>query len=112
MMFLLCSFAWVGAQGLATEPIAAMRAADRILVDLTALSQRYGWSVSVFDGSITVRTGTGILTVFADSPDALWQRVGDEYPACHGAHTEGHVEWNRSHQIGQQGQPEQHRDGS
>jgi len=81
VMLLLCSFGWAGAQGLETEPIAAMRAADRILVDLTALSQRYGWSVSVFDGSITVRTGTGILTVFADSPDALWQRAGDVEPA-------------------------------
>lgn len=54
-----------------------MRAADRVLVDLTALSQRYGWSVSVSAGSITVRTETGILTAFADSPDALWQRSGE-----------------------------------
>lgn len=59
----------------------AVRAADRVLVDLTALARRYGWSVSAFDGSITVRTDTGILTVFAESPDALWQRTGEAEPS-------------------------------
>ena len=57
-------------------PVPAMRSAGSVLVDLTELARRYGWSASDSGDSLTLRTDAGILTVFASSPDALWQAAG------------------------------------
>lgn len=60
------------------DPVPAMRASGRVLVDLEALARRYGWSSTEQAGTLTLRTGTGILTLFSASPDALWQPTGDD----------------------------------
>lgn len=62
------------------EPVPAIRSADRVLIDLASLARRYGWSVSGAADAFTVRTGSGILTLFAASPDALWQPTGAAVP--------------------------------
>lgn len=46
-------------------------------VALLPIARALGDIVQVGQGSLTWRAGTGVLTVFAASPDALWQRAGD-----------------------------------
>lgn len=65
------------AQPAAEDPVPAVRAMGRVLVDLTTLARRHGWNASASGASLTVRSDRGILTVFHDAPDALWQPVGN-----------------------------------
>lgn len=59
------------------DPVPAVHAAGRVLVDLTTLARRHGWSASASGASLTVRSERGILTVFHHAPDALWQPDGE-----------------------------------
>lgn len=62
------------------DPVPAVRASGRVLVDLEALARRYGWSSTEQAGTLTLRTEAGILTLFSASPDALWQPTGNDAP--------------------------------
>lgn len=83
VLVLASTFAWVpaSAQRGVLEPVPAQRVSGRVVVDLVTLVRRYGWSTSDAGTSLTIRTDTGILTVFDGSPDALWQVAGSRDPA-------------------------------
>lgn len=65
------------AQSSGGDPVPAVRAAGRVLVELTTLARRHGWSASASGASLTVRSSRGILTVFHAAPDVLWQPAGE-----------------------------------
>ena len=61
--------------GQTADPVPALRSGARVLVDVSTLALRFGWSVSASADAFTVRTQGGILTLFGASPDAVWQSV-------------------------------------
>ena len=66
--------------GQSTDPVPALRSGARVLIDVSTLARRFGWSVSASADALTVRTQRGILTLFGASPDALWQEAGAADP--------------------------------
>lgn len=70
---------WAAPQGQASESVSALRLAGQTYVSLSELARMRGYSVS--EGAdhkdLTVRSERGVLVVFDQSPDILWQPVAE-----------------------------------
>lgn len=65
-LLLLCNFSQA-------QTISAIKRAGETFPSLQEVARAAGYSVSESDNGLSVRAPTGILTVFVDSPDVLWQ---------------------------------------
>ncbi len=59
------------------DPVAALRVGGTLYAPAAPVAHALGDILAPGEGSLTWRARTGTLTVFAGSPDALWQAAGD-----------------------------------
>jgi len=59
------------------DPVAALRVGGTLYTPAAPVARALGDILTPGEGSLTWRADPGTLTVFADSPDALWQAAGD-----------------------------------
>ena len=58
------------------DPVAALRVGGTLYTPAAPVARALGDILAPGEGSLTWRAGAGTLTVFAGSPDALWQAAG------------------------------------
>jgi len=58
------------------DPVAALRVGGTLYTPAAPVARALGDILAPGEGSLTWRAGPGTLTVFAGSPDALWQAAG------------------------------------
>ncbi len=58
------------------DPVSAIRVAGVLYTPAAPVARSLGDILTAGEGSLTWRAATGTLTVFAGSPDALWQATG------------------------------------
>lgn len=76
-LWLLLAFAVASSQ---TPSVDGLRISGSDYYALDDLARALGYSVGEGDGSVTIRTPNGVLTVFDGSPDALWQAAAGGEP--------------------------------
>ncbi len=73
MKCILLTFVLLLCSVVQAQSVSAIKRAGETFPSLHEVARAAGYSVSESDNGLTVRAPTGILTVFVDSPDVLWQ---------------------------------------
>lgn len=73
MKYLLLAFLLLLCNFVQAQSVSAIKRAGETFPSLQEVARAAGYSVSESGSGLTVRAPTGILTVFVDSPDVLWQ---------------------------------------